>query len=437
VLAGTLQARDMVEAARQATVALRAAGADVVVCLAHTGLGDAEIAAENVGAQLAQVAGIDALILGHEHRVFPEPGHTGLLGGRPAVMPGAFGSHLGVIDLVLRRDKAGWRVAEASSACRPVATRGAFGEPIALVEPDRAMVAAASESHAGTRRWMTRQVGQTQVALHSYFAVAQPTAMQALIAEAQAAHLAEMVVGTRWADLPILSAVAPFKTGGRGGPEYFTHVAAGPVLLRHAADLYVHPNRFAAIAITGAGLREWLERAASAYTQVLPGVQDQPLLDPRFPATCLEMIAGLSYTINLSAAARYEAPTGRLIGGAGRIGNLRFNGKEVARDRLFALATNSHRLGVLQHIMGAGACEVIVDGIGSLGSRDVLVRHLARSHVAPLPSPMAWTFRALPGTSVTLDTAPAAVAHVADMMTFTPENLGLTEAGFLRFRLHL
>jgi 2',3'-cyclic-nucleotide 2'-phosphodiesterase / 3'-nucleotidase len=237
--------------------------------------------------------------------------------------------------------------------------------------------------------------------------------------------------------LPTLSAVAPFKTGGRGGSEYFTNVRAGPLLLRHAADLYVHPNRFAAIAITGAGLREWLERAASAYAQVMPGGQDQLLLDPRFPATCLEMIAGLSYQIDLSAPARYDAPTGKLIGGVGRIINLQFQGAEPARDQLFALATNSHRLGVLQQIMGAEACEVIVDGTGSLGSRDVMVRHLARSHVAPVPAPMQWSFRAMPGTSVTLDTAPAAVAHLDDVSGFAPENLGLTAAGFLRFRLHL
>jgi 2',3'-cyclic-nucleotide 2'-phosphodiesterase / 3'-nucleotidase len=439
VLGGRLQARGMVEAAEHLIPLIRAAGADIVVALAHTGLGppDNTASTENVGRQLAGLSGLDAAVLGHEHLTYPLQSQTSAGLGAPVVMPGAYGSHLGVIDLVLRRGPQGWTVAESAADCRAIAARGAYGEPVALVAEDAEMAVLAEASHQATRRWMARQVGQTAVPLHSYFAMAQPTAVQALITAAQAAHLAEMLVGTRWEGLPVLSAAAPFKTGGRGGPEHFTNVPAGALLLRNAADLYVHPNRFAAICITGAGLREWLERAVTAYALVRPGVQDQPLLDAQFPGTCLEMIAGLSYEIDLSAPARYDAPTGQLTGAGRRIHDLRFQGAPIVDDMPFALATNSHRLGVLQQIMGAGVCEVIVDGAGMLGSRDVLLRHLARSQSAPVPPPLEWSFRHMPGTSVTLDTAPAAVEHLAEVAALSPEPLGLTEDGFLRFRLHL
>ncbi len=451
VLDGSIEARGMVETAAQVIPVIRAAGADLVVALAHTGLGASGPVgtgghsglAENVGRQLAGLAGLDALILGHEHLTFPPPPSDVPMACPepampiPVVMPGAYGSHLGVIDLVLQRGADGWRVATGSAECRPIAARGAYGEPVALVAADAAVSAQAADSHDATRRWMASPVGHSAVPLHSYFAIAQPTAVQALVAAAQAAHLAEMVVGTPWEGMPILSAAAPFKTGGRGGPDYFTKVPSGPLQLRHAADLYVHPNRFAAIATTGAGLREWLERAAAAYMQVIPDRQDQPLLNPLFPATCLEMIAGLTYDIDLSAPARYDAPTGVLTGAPGRIRNLRFNGAPLAAGMQFALATNSHRLGVLLHIMQAEACTVIVDGTGSLGSRDVLLRHLARSHGPQAPPPMNWSFCAMPGTSVTLDTAPAALGHLSEIAGFAPENLGLTADGFLRFRLHL
>jgi hypothetical protein len=43
----------------------------------------------------------------------------------------------------------------------------------------------------------------------------------------------------------------------------------------------------------------------------------------------------------------------------------------------------------------------------------------------------------MPGTTVTLDSAPRAMAHMADIATFRPEPLGLTATGFQRFRLHL
>lgn len=445
-----LLARDMVAAATQAVAAVRAAGADIVVALAHTGIGQANYAAgsENVGLRLAGLPGVDALILGHEHQVFPAPGQAGVLGRTPAVMPGAFGTHLGVMDLTLSRKGRKWAVAGAQVACRPIAARGAWGEAVSLVATDATIAANADFCHKATRKWMMRPIGATKVPLHSYFSVVQPTATQALIAEAQAAYLAEMVVGTQWEGLPILSAAAPFKSGGRGGPDHFTNVPEGPLLLRHAADLYVHPNRFAAIVVTGAELRGWLERAATAYAQVRPMLQDQALLDDRFPATCLEMVSGVSYQIDLAAPPAYDAPNGRAAtsaqgaqgaqgahGSPGRIRNLQFAGKPVTDDMRFALATNSHRLGVLQ--AGLAGAEVIIAGPGALGSRDVLLRHLARHHATPAPAPLQWSFMPVKGATVTIDTAPAAVAHTSDIAAFAPENLGLTAAGFLRFRLHL
>ncbi|MGL4320770.1 MAG: 5'-nucleotidase C-terminal domain-containing protein, partial [Paracoccaceae bacterium] len=222
-----------------------------------------------------------------------------------------------------------------------------------------------------------------------------------------------------------------------GGPENFTEVPAGPLLMRNAADLYVHPNRFAAVAIDGAGLRDWLERAAAVYRQIEPGKADQPLLDPMHPATCLEMVSGVTYQIDLSAPARFSSPVGVATGQVGRIAELRYLGQIVTDDMVFALATNSYRVGVLTSLAKATVPEVIADGTGTLGSRDVLLRHLARAHQAPSPAPLGWSLRAMPGTSVVVDTSPAATAYLGDIARFKPDPLGLTDEGFLRFRLHL
>ena len=46
---------------------------------------------------------------------------------------------------------------------------------------------------------------------------------------AQASYLHQMMQGTEWEGLPILSAAAPVKAGGRGGPDYYTDVAPGDV----------------------------------------------------------------------------------------------------------------------------------------------------------------------------------------------------------------
>jgi len=104
-LGAQLQGRDILEAAIAYVPRLRAQGADVVVALSHSGIG-AEMAAqwmENASAALAALDGIDALVTGHTHQTFPVSGNAacGHLSGKPAVMPGFYGSHLGVIDLDL------------------------------------------------------------------------------------------------------------------------------------------------------------------------------------------------------------------------------------------------------------------------------------------------------------------------------------------------
>ncbi len=53
--------------------------------------------------------------------------------------------------------------------------------------------------------------------------------------------------------MPILSAAAPFKAGGRGGPDYYTDVPVGPVAIKNVADLYLYPNTVRAVEVTGAG----------------------------------------------------------------------------------------------------------------------------------------------------------------------------------------
>ncbi len=64
---------------------------------------------------LTQVKGIDAIAFGHSHAVFPGKGfenlqgvdnNKGTINGVTAVMPGRWGSHVGVMDLVIEQKTA-------------------------------------------------------------------------------------------------------------------------------------------------------------------------------------------------------------------------------------------------------------------------------------------------------------------------------------------
>ena len=144
---GRLTTVDIVEAARAELGELKRR-ADLIVALCHSGISrlPSALGEENAGQDLAKIDGVDALFLGHQHLLFPGGDFAGTRGvdtergtihGKPAVMAGLCGSHLGVIDLRLDRDGDRWRVAEARVEARPIARRDANGAAIALVELGR------------------------------------------------------------------------------------------------------------------------------------------------------------------------------------------------------------------------------------------------------------------------------------------------------------
>lgn len=440
-LQGVLTTRGIVETAAARVPQLRAAGADVVVALSHSGIGheDGPEGGENVTAALARVHGIDAIVAGHSHLLFPSVGFAhrpgvdpvaGTLSGVPTVMPGFHGSHLGLIDLTLERSGGRWRVRGARTELRAVRP----GTPAAP-----AVVHAVRRDHEATVTHARRTVGRSDIALHSYFATIAPSSALRIVAEAQAAHVARQLAGRAEAALPVLAAVSPFKAGGRGGPGNYTHVPAGELAMRHAADLYIFPNTIAALRLTGAELADWLENAAGLYLQIRPGTQDTPLLDPDFPSYNHDRIVGLSHAIDLSAPPRFDRLGLPRNPQARRVRDLRHNGQPVDPAAEFILATNSYRAAGCGGY-GHARPERMID-VGHASIRDILVRHLTeapplRPGLAPAKTP-PFRFLPLPGTTALFDTAPEAAAHLHKIAHFRPEPLGPTPEGFARFRLHL
>ncbi len=445
-LDGRLTARDMVEAAAAWVPQMREAGAEIVVALAHCGIGEAEHreGMEHAAIPLARLPGIDAIVLGHSHLVFPGPGFdatgavdpvAGTICGKPAVMPGFWGSHLGVIDLMLERGAGGWRVIAQGAAARPIAS----GPPGSHAGPPADTVAevldAARDDHEAALAYVRRAVGRTRVPLHSYFALVGDDPSVRIVAEAQRDYVARMLAGTEHAGLPVLSSAAPFKTGGRGGPENYTDVAAGPLAIRNVADLYIYPNKIRAVRVTGAELRDWLERAAGVFRRVEPGRADQPLIAPEFASYNFDVIAGVSYEIDLSQPAKF-GPAGELADPAAhRITALTHAGRPVADDDVFAVATNSYRAGGGGNFPGTGTEAVILEGPDT--NRDVLLRYVSERDEVDAPGPPAWRFRPLPGTSVLFETGPRGAGHAGRLGGLAIEPLGETLEGFLRFRINL
>ncbi len=442
-LEGHLFARDIVEAAKAWLPVMRAQGADLVIALSHSGIGplDHTPGMENASTALAALPGIDALVTGHSHLVFPSPLHPegpgidrdlGCLAGKPAVMPGQSGSHLGIIDLALRNTAQGWRVAAHASDVWPVA--GAAALPAGMTRlTERPVRREAAPAHKATLAWARRRIGQTEVPLSSYFAHVSDTAPLHLVAAAQRSYAQRALRGTAWDGLPVLAAVSPFQVGGRGGAQNYTHIPAGDLALRHAAALYIFPNTIAGLCVTGADLALWLEQAAGQFLQVAPRSRDAPLIDPDFPSFNFDHIDGLTYQFDLSQPARFSR-AGTQITDATRIRALCHLGQPVDPEARFIVATNSYRAGGSGGFAGADPDHLVF-------SHKRLVRDVLRDHIMTspphTPTPPHWTFAPQPGTTVVFDSHPDAARHMhlVPHLALTP--LGLTADGFQHFRLSL
>lgn len=445
-LEGKLTTRDIIAAANAYIPQMRHEGADLIIALSHSGIGadEASDGMENASTALASLDGIDAVITGHSHLVFPSGDFTttrkrdailGTLCGKPAVMPGFYGSHLGIIDLYLAPHTTGFTVQSHRSEARPIWMRDGTGAPSALVPDHPGVVSVVSKAHQSTLAWASRPVGTSNIPLHSFFALVTQSPVTALVAAAQAQHVAMMLADTPFAGLPVLASVAPFKAGGRGGPDNYTDVPAGEMLLRHAADLYIHPNTSAAIRMTGAEIHNWLEYAVGIYNQIEPGTQDNPLINPDFPSFNFDMICGPSFQIDLSQPSRFDLRGNLINPDSQRIRNLCLADQPIDPFASFAIATNSYRIAAHSGVLPYDENRILYQS--NVKNRDVLLRFLGKK--APRPNVFApgWGFVPMPGTTATFDTSPKALSHLANLASVQVTAIGTTQTGFMRFRLHL
>lgn len=444
-LEGNVTARDILESARAYVPQIREQGADIVIALSHSGIGaaEAEDMMENASIPLAGVDGIDVILTGHSHLVFPSSTYDSLPGldtakgtimGKPGVMAGFWGSHMGLVDLMLERDGDGWRVLNHQSEARPISQRNEDRSVTALVQDYQPVIEATQKDHEETLAYVRRAVGKTAAPLHSYFALVADDPSVQIVSNAQTWYIAQMMQGTPHEVLPILSAAAPFKAGGRGGPEYYTDVPVGDVAIKNVADLYLYPNTVRAVRVTGAQVKDWLERSAGMFNQVEPGSTDAPLLNPNFPSYNFDVIDGVNYQIDLSQPSKFDRDGAVINPDANRIVNLTYQGAPIDPAAEFIIATNNYRAGGGGSFPGTGD-TIVFEGPDT--NRDVIVRYIVEQGTIDPKADFNWRFAPLAGTSVIFETGPAGAKYAGSLNGMTLEEAGTNADGFALFRMTL
>lgn len=444
-LEGKANARDIVKAAQAWVPQMREEGADIVIALSHSGIGQQDYAEnlENASVPLAAVEGIDAIVTGHSHLDFPGPkfekiagvdNAKGLISGKPGVMGGFWGSHLGLIDLLIEREGGAWRVVSSTSEARPIYRREEK-KVIAEVADKPEVLAAAQKDHEATLAYVRTPVGKSSVPLYSYFALVADDPSVQVVSQAQTWYIKDMLKDTEHKDLPVLSAAAPFKAGGRGGADYYTEVPAGDIAIKNVADLYLYPNTVQAVVITGEQVRNWLEMSAGIFNQVKAGASDVALINGDFPSYNFDVIDGVTYQIDLSEPPKFDKDGNAINPSANRIKNLSFNGQPIDPAQKFVVATNNYRAGGGGHFPDIAADKVVF--VAPDTNRDVVVRYIIDQGTINPAADANWTFVPLANTSVTFDSGPKARQFLLEVKGVTIEDAGEAADGFARFRIKL
>lgn len=362
-LQGKVMTRDMVAMAHHYVPKMKAAGADIIVAVPHSGLelNPPKHRAENAVYDLAQVKGIDAIMFGHAHQLFP--GGTlfadhqqqginnkdGKILGVPAVMPGYWANHIGVIDLTLRQQNGQWQVANSHAELRNVKPASA----------DAQLSKQLANPHQQTRTWVNKPVATLANAINSFFALVHDDASLRLINDAQRWYGKQLIQGTELAGIPVLAAASPFRTGFQGAQD-FTDIRPGALSYRGIAGLYVFPNTAQVIKLNGKQLREWLEMSAGQFNQLSTTNSEQSLLNSQYPSFNFDVIDGVDYQIDVSQPARYNA-NGQLIApDSHRIVGLEYQQRPVAEDQVFLLVTNNYRASGGGHFPGLTPDMVVI-----------------------------------------------------------------------------
>lgn len=350
-LEGKVKVNDSVEAIQSIIPEMRKAGADVVLVLSHSGIGDDkyEKGEENEGYQIASLPGVDAVVTGHSHAEFPSGNGTGFyekyagvdgvngkINGTPVTMAGKYGDHLGVIDLNLRYTDGKWSVVGSKAAIRKIDTKSKVA--------DERITEIAKEAHEGTVKYVRQQVGTTSAPITSYFALVKDDPSVQIVNNAQIWYAKKELAGTPEANLPILSAAAPFKAGTRGDATAYTDIPAGPIAIKNVADLYLYDNVTAILKVTGAQLKEWLEMSAGQFNTIDPTSKEpQQLVNPNYRTYNFDVIDGVTYEFDVTQPNKYDREGKTVNPDASRVRNLKYQGKEVTADQEFIVVTNNYR----------------------------------------------------------------------------------------------
>ncbi len=333
---GQLKFPGIVEQAKVWVPKLKQAGCDLVVVACHSGAkpgssyGDALPYPENASLQLAQqVAGVDAVLVGHAHvEIREQLVASAVTKGKQVLLtePLKWGMRLSVMDLDVAYDGQRWSLTDAHAHLLDANTVPEDEEVAALVRDD----------HAVVRTYVNSVIGTCTAPMSAATADFEDTAAIDFINHVQADAVKSALAGTADENLPVLSIAAPFNPDAA--------IPAGNVTVRDVAGLYIYDNTLLGIRFTGAQVKDYLEYSAAYFETVASTGPFAPadITGAESPSTHLP-IPAYNYDImgGLDESLAYDIDIARPVGQ--RIANLTYGGQPLDPAAQFVIAINNYR----------------------------------------------------------------------------------------------
>lgn len=251
-----------------------------------------------------EVEGIDVLLTGHQHRIAAE-----FINGVAVVQPGFSGAAIAQVTAEFHVSAGAIKLADLSIG---VLEAKEF-------EADEALLQLVEKEERQTQQWLDEVIGTIEGSMK----IEDP--FRARLKEHPLIELINRV--QMEASQTDISCTSLFYNEAGGLPSQVT--------MRDIVSNYIYPNSLAVIEITGAEMKEALERSAS-YFRLLP---DQTVgVSPRFSYPKpqhynYDMWEGIQYTINV-----HKAP-------GSRVEQIIYRGKPVQADGLYQVVMNNYRAG--------------------------------------------------------------------------------------------
>ena len=363
----TLSTGDIVSTVRVQADALKAAGCDVVVVLAHSGVGGKapKAGTDNVAYAISKIGSVDVICAGHGHENFPSsddnvqkyydyPGvneETGLVNGKILVEEADHGRALGISRLRLSFTDGRATIVDRSVKVRKI--KSTDKQDAKIVKLNKRY----DKNFASQNR---KTIAGCDYLVANYFGMIEDVPLLQMVNEAKIAYGLRIIDEqlTEYKGYPVISATT-YQVAGANGSEDYLSIDDG---IKKSDLMKVQPTgqeKVKMYTITGKQLRETLEwEAASAYEKVgysseddwsdgkmvaLTGrgyesVLNSAWLDKWMGLTVYD---GIEYTIDLTQNPRYSI-SGRLIhSGSHRITDITYNGKKVNDNTVLILVSRN------------------------------------------------------------------------------------------------